>query len=116
MRQSNSTARRTGTTGLEVYTRARVAIASTERMQMPTFGVNLPVGVAATAPDELRTLAQQAEQCGFDSVWFADHIVIPTDVQSAYPYAVDGTSTFDPDSPMQEVLSTLGFLPGCRER
>ena len=74
---------------------------------MATFGVSLPVGVAATNPSELRSLAQQAERCGFDSVWFTDHIVIPRNVQSAYPNAVDGASTFDPDSPMHEVLSTL---------
>jgi len=53
---------------------------------------------------------------GFDSIWFADHIVIPRNVASAYPYAVDGGSTFNPDGPFHEVLSTLTYLAGCTEK
>ena len=83
---------------------------------MVTFGVNLPGGVAATSPEDLRSLAQHAERCGFDSVWFADHIVIPRNVRSTYPYSVDGVSTFDPDLPLPEVLSTLTYLAGCTQR
>jgi alkanesulfonate monooxygenase SsuD/methylene tetrahydromethanopterin reductase-like flavin-dependent oxidoreductase (luciferase family) len=81
-----------------------------------TFGCNLSGGLAATSPDALRTQAQHAESLGFDSIWFADHIVIPRNVQSRYPYAVDGVSTFNPDRPFHEVLSTLTYLAGCTQR
>jgi probable F420-dependent oxidoreductase len=82
---------------------------------MARFGVHLSGGIAATSPEMLRALAQHAERWGYDSVWFADHIVIPRTVRSAYPYAVDGVSTFDPDQPMHEVLATLTFLAGCTQ-
>jgi probable F420-dependent oxidoreductase len=81
-----------------------------------TFGLHLPADVAATSPETLRALAQHAETWGFDSIWFADHIVIPRNVRSTYPYAVDGVSTFDPDRPMHDVLSTLTYLAGCTQR
>jgi probable F420-dependent oxidoreductase len=81
-----------------------------------TFGLNFPGAVAATSPETLRALAQHAESLGFDSIWFADHIVIPRNVRSAYPYAIDGVSTFDPDRPLHEVLSTLTYLAGCTQR
>jgi probable F420-dependent oxidoreductase len=64
----------------------------------------------------LRTLAQQAEALGFDSVWVGDHIILPRHVQSVYPYAPDGVSPFDPDEPYCEPLSALHFLAGCTQR
>jgi probable F420-dependent oxidoreductase len=83
-----------------------------------TFGCVLsPTIFGPTAsPEALRKLTQQAEAVGFDAVWFADHIVIPRQVQSLYPYAADGASPFDPDQPFYEPLSVLNFLAGCTQR
>jgi probable F420-dependent oxidoreductase len=80
------------------------------------FGVNLPGGATASDPDAVRSVAQQAEALGFDAAWFSDHIVIPREVRAAYPYAVDHVSTFSPDRPVHDVLSTLTFLAACTER
>lgn len=68
-------------------------------------------GVAA-----VRTLAQRAEALGFQTVWFADHIVIPRNVKPFYPYETDGASPFDPAQPIYEPLSVLNFVAGCTER
>ena len=81
-----------------------------------TFGCHLSTSLAATSPDALRTQAQRAEALGFDSIWFADHIAIPESVRSRYPYAVDRVSTWNPDRPIHEVLSTLIYLAGCTQR
>jgi probable F420-dependent oxidoreductase len=81
-----------------------------------TFGCNLSSSLAATSPATLRAQAQRAEALGFDSIWFADHIAIPRNVRSAYPYAVGGASHFNPDAPFHEVLSTLTYLAGCTEK
>jgi probable F420-dependent oxidoreductase len=64
----------------------------------------------------IRTLAQRAEALGFDSVWLADHIVIPQKVSSAYPYAANGASPFDAAHPFFEPLSVLNFLASCTQR
>ena len=36
--------------------------------------------------------AEKAEALGYDTVWFSDHIVIPTEVKSFYPYDPSGTN------------------------
>jgi probable F420-dependent oxidoreductase len=64
----------------------------------------------------IRDLAQAAEDLNFDSVWVADHIVIPHRVTSSYPYDAGGDSPFDPGQPFYEPLSVLNFLAGCTER
>ncbi len=41
-------------------------------------------------PDRAVLLAQHAEENGFDSLWAADHVVIPATYGSPYPYSSDG--------------------------
>jgi probable F420-dependent oxidoreductase len=67
-------------------------------------------------PEALRSIAQRAEDLGFDSVWASDHIILPRQVHSVYPYAPDGAPTFRPDEPYFEPLATLNFLAGCTQR
>ena len=62
------------------------------------------------------SLGQRTEALGFHSLWLADHIVIPRQVRSPYPYAADRASPFDPDQPFYEPLSVLNFLAGCTEK
>jgi probable F420-dependent oxidoreductase len=83
-----------------------------------TFGCVLSSAINGpnASPEAVRTLAQQAEAAGFDSIWIADHVVIPRQVAPAYPYAPDGASPFDPDQPFFEPLSVLNFLAGCTSR
>ena len=83
-----------------------------------TFGFVLTPAVfgPAASPEAVRTLAQQAEALGFDSVWVPDHIVAPRRVAPAYPYAADGASPFGPDLPFYEPLAALAFLAGCTRR
>lgn len=53
--------------------------------------------------DQLVPLARRAEQLGLESVWVAEHLVLPTRFRSKYPYSADGvpplaldTALFDP--------------------
>ena len=52
-----------------------------------SFGCSLPSRGEMASPDNLRRLAQRAEDLSFDHVWVSDHIVIPHEVDSFYPYA-----------------------------
>ena len=81
-----------------------------------TFGCSVPSRGPLASPHSLRTLAQRAEDLGFDSVWVSDHIILPRQVDSFYPYAADGVATFRPDEPYYEPLSALNFLAGCTHR
>jgi probable F420-dependent oxidoreductase len=80
------------------------------------FGMMLPnIGPLATGPDaldSLLTIAQHAESIGVDSLWVADHVVIPTSIDSWYPYSADGTFPADSAQGMLDPLTTLGYLAG----
>ena len=58
------------------------------------FAISLPcTGPLATGPaalDSLRIVAQKAEALGLESIWVPDHVVIPTTVNSRYPYNKSG--------------------------
>jgi len=81
-----------------------------------TFGCSLPSRGPMASPEALRTLAQRAEDLGFDSAWVSDHIVVPRRIESFYPYSADGVPTFNPEQPYYEPLSVLNFLAGCTQR
>ena len=84
---------------------------------MPTtFGCSAPSRGPLASPDNLRSIAQRAEDLGFDSVWVSDHVILPREVSSFYPYSADGVATFTPDQPYYEPISTLNFLAGYTHR
>ena len=81
-----------------------------------TFGTSVPTRGPLAGPDELRALAQRADDLGFDHIWVSDHVILPREVSSFYPYAADGVATFRPDEPYFEPLAALNFLAGCTQR
>ena len=84
---------------------------------MPTtFGTSVPTRGPLASPENLRSLAQRAEDLGFDHIWVSDHVILPREVDSFYPYASDGVATFLPDEPYYEPLAALNFLAGCTQR
>jgi probable F420-dependent oxidoreductase len=80
------------------------------------FGVFLPISGRAASRETLMQAAQQAESLGFDSVWAADRIIIPWQIDTAYPYSKEATFIVPPDRPFFEPLTCLAFLAGCTER
>ena len=77
-------------------------------------GLSLPqFGPTATREHVLRC-AQAADAAGFDSLWAADHVVVPREFRSPYPYAADGiNSTIYPPDVMLEALTLLTFVAGA---
>jgi probable F420-dependent oxidoreductase len=83
-------------------------------MQFGVHGFNFG-RVAADIPALLRLVAR-AEALGFDSVWVGDHIVIPWQIASPYPYSPTGRPPFRPEEPALEPLALLSYLAGCTTR
>jgi probable F420-dependent oxidoreductase len=54
------------------------------------IGCSVPTSGPLTDPDSIARLAQEAEALGFDHVTVSDHIVIPADIESRYPYSDSG--------------------------
>jgi probable F420-dependent oxidoreductase len=54
------------------------------------IGCSVPVSGPLTDPDSIARIATEAEALGFDYVTVSDHIVIPADIESRYPYSDSG--------------------------
>jgi probable F420-dependent oxidoreductase len=79
-------------------------------------GVHVPQwGPEATRAGVLE-IARSAEAAGLDSVWVADHIVLPPRTRSRYPYSRDGTTVFKPEDGFLDALTTLAVIAGATER
>ncbi|MEM9622725.1 MAG: LLM class F420-dependent oxidoreductase [Pseudomonadota bacterium] len=53
-------------------------------------------------PDGALQLATAAEQAGFESLWTGEHIVVPSNIASTYPYSRDGKMAGGGQIPMAE--------------
>ena len=80
------------------------------------FGVFLPVSGRAAGPDTLTEAARRAEEWGFSTIWTAERLVIPWQIDTPYPYAEGGQFIVPPDRPFLEALTCLAFLAGQTER
>lgn len=80
------------------------------------IGVFLPVSGRATSRETLAQSAQRAEELGFASVWAADRVVMPWNIETAYPYAEGSAFIVPPDRPFLECLSVLAFVSGVTDR
>ncbi|MDA2934035.1 TIGR03619 family F420-dependent LLM class oxidoreductase [Acidobacteria bacterium AH-259-D05] len=80
------------------------------------LGVFLPISGRAAGPATLIQAARQAETLGYDSVWAADRIIIPWQINTVYPYSEEQTFIIPPDRPFLEPLTCLAFLAGCTEK
>ena len=60
--------------------------------------------------DQLIDLARYAEQVGFHGISVADHLVMPTQISSPYPYTEDGELFWPVDAPWPDPWVTLGAM------
>ena len=70
------------------------------------FGL-VPVNIGSIAPEQMITVAQTAEDTGFESVWTFEHVIVPLDYQSKYPYAASGKMGVTPETPFVDPLIAL---------
>ena len=80
------------------------------------FGVFLPVSGNASSREGLQHAARRAEELGFSTVWAADRIVIPWQIETPYAYNWTGSFFVPPEKPFLEPLTALAFLAGCTEQ
>jgi probable F420-dependent oxidoreductase len=60
-------------------------------------------------PQLMAHLAQAAECFGFESIWTVEHVVIPQDYQSPYPYSPSGKIPGSEDVPIPDPLLPLAY-------
>ena len=55
-------------------------------------------------------MATRLEQAGFSSLWVSDHVVMPSQIQAAYPFAKDKKATWKTDTPWYDAMMILAMV------
>ncbi len=76
------------------------------------FGLSIPHRGPLARPDAIRALATEAEAQGYDVLTVSDHIVVPREISSTYPYSPDGGFPGGRTGECFEQLSLLNYLAG----
>ena len=83
------------------------------------YGIALPNYGALASPENLLRLARHAEDCGADSVWVSDHVIIPDHAASTYPYDPaprPAPALLQRLEQFYDALTTLAFIAGATTR
>ncbi|MGH7908119.1 MAG: LLM class F420-dependent oxidoreductase [Candidatus Binataceae bacterium] len=67
-------------------------------------------------PELFAHMARTAEETGFESIWAVEHVVIPKDYQSPYPYSPSGKIPGPDEVPISDPLIALGYAAAVTTR
>lgn len=101
------------------FRRGRVArafgarVASIAPMKFGVTGVNAGRRVEGA---NAAILARLAEEAGFESLWAVEHVVVPKDYKSQYPYSADGRMPGKEEVSIGDPLIWLTYAAAVTER
>ena len=61
-------------------------------------------------PDNAAAMGEAADTYGIESLWTVEHVVVPKDYQSQYPYSPSGKMPGPEESPIPDPLIWLSFM------
>jgi len=70
----------------------------------------IPINIGVNDPAQIVAMAQAAEAVGFESVWTFEHVIVPLDYQSKYPYNATGKMGVAPETPLVDPLIALAAV------
>lgn len=85
-------------------------------MDLPAIGVMFANGAASSEPGHAIQLAQSAEALGYDSLWAVQHVVVPVDHASRYPYSSSGSVPGGPLVAIPDPFVWLAFAAAVTSR
>ncbi len=62
------------------------------------------------APDAAADLGRAAEAAGIDSLWTVEHVIVPKEYESAYPYSANGKMPGSHEAPIPDPLIWLTWV------
>jgi probable F420-dependent oxidoreductase len=80
------------------------------------IGCHLPVYGPAATREGLLLAARRIEALGYDSLWVSDHVVIPWEIRSRYPYNATGDFPLSPSTDFLEPLTALALVAAVTTR
>ena len=80
------------------------------------IGFNAPTTGPLIEPDSLVRIVTEGELLGFDYITISDHIMVPRNLQSKYPYTGTGEFPAGASAAWLEQLTTTAYVAGltCR--
>jgi probable F420-dependent oxidoreductase len=72
------------------------------------FGLAFASSIAIEQDSALE-ICRAAEESGFESLWGGEHVILPTSIESSYPYTADGKIPAEPETPIPDPLIWLAF-------
>jgi len=70
----------------------------------------IPANVGLKSVEQMVGMAQLAESLNFESVWTFEHVMVPIDYSSKYPYSSDGKMGGTPDANFIDPLIALSAI------
>lgn len=70
----------------------------------------VPINVGVASLEQMVGLAQLAEGHGYESVWTFEHVIVPVDYDSKYPYNPEGKMGVPSDTNLIDPLVALSHL------
>ncbi len=80
------------------------------------YGFTLPGRGPLATPETLGRIARAGEELGYDALFTGDHILVPRNIASPYPYTEGGEFPGSPSGESMEQLTLLAFLAGQTSR
>jgi probable F420-dependent oxidoreductase len=80
------------------------------------FGLHFGSRGVAGEPDTLKAIAQKAEGLGYEHFGMSDHVIVATDVDSAYPYSDTGKFFAQDTGISLEQVTALSFVASATTR
>ncbi|MBI3966958.1 MAG: LLM class F420-dependent oxidoreductase [Chloroflexi bacterium] len=80
------------------------------------FGVHLANSGPNARPESIVALAVKADELGFSSIWVSDHVVIPTQMTSEYPYGRDRGFIVENVANYYEPLTTMTYCAAATQQ
>jgi probable F420-dependent oxidoreductase len=79
-------------------------------------GIMFANGARSAEPEHAAGLARHAEAAGYESLWAVQHVVVPVQHDSRYPYSDSGTIPGGPFVAVPEPLVWLAFVAAVTTR
>jgi probable F420-dependent oxidoreductase len=80
------------------------------------LGAKVPNSGPLPASLGISGMAATLERAGFDSLWASDHLVMPAEIRSRYPFAADGRATWSTEVPWFDAVVALATMAAATTR
>ena len=70
----------------------------------------IPINIGVQAADQVVQTAQLVESLGYESVWTFEHVIVPVDYESKYPYNKSGNMGAAPETNFVDPLIALAAV------